>query len=307
MRLFHAILLGMFAISRLGVAQTTSGQTAPPAENPEPAEATGWTGFAQFQGSSTSLGAVSSVDLTVGYAFTPHFSGEAGFPLMFVRSPFPPLPNHDWIWTNLLTEPYLDVQYAAGSHGIKITSVVTGTIPVSSSVRIYSTGRFGVDFFNHIERGFNRFTPFLNLGAANGTVNRYVFPRPYSLGRPYQTLGFIADSEAGASFQFRRRFKLGASLYALKPGGPQKVFSRLVAPNTTLVGDGSHNRIFNSAFETVGPARTTRDNGFSGWLELTQRPGLTVQIGYSRSVRYALDSVTLVVNFNGTTLLRGSR
>jgi hypothetical protein len=275
--------------------------SAPPSAQPEP---TGFTAFVQVQGRQTPLGKIFSADVSVGYDFTSHVGGEVGLPFFFVRSPFSLVTNHDWRTFTLWGDPYLDVHYKRTFSKSSIMSVLTGTIPASNSRRVFTTGRFGVDWFNHIERDFKGIGPFLNLGAANQTVNRYVMPRPYNLARPYQSLGFVSDFEGGSNFTIHRGFKIGASAYALQPAGPQKVFSRLVAPDSPIAGDGSHNRVFYSAFETIGNSNLARDNGYSGWVEITRVRNVTLQIGYARSVRYAFDSLTVLLNFNGTPLLR---
>lgn len=268
-------------------------------------ETTGVVAFEQFQASSTPLGAVLILNTDLGYAFTPHLTGDVGLPVFFTRSPFPMVSTQDWRWTTwLLGEPYVDVRYTTNPFGSSITSILTGTIPVSSPERMYTTGRFGVDWFNHIEKTYKGMVPFLNFGVANGTVNRFVMPRPYSIARPYQTLGFMSDFEGGASYKFGRGLAIGASAYALVPGGQQKVFSRLVSPDYALAGDGSHGRFFDSAFETIGPSSIARDNGFSAWLDVTRLKHTDIQIGYTHSVHYALDSVTLMINFDGGYLFK---
>ena len=280
----------------------------PSAPAPEDTESSGVVAFEQLQAKSTSLGTVFILNTDAGYAFNSHLTAEAGVPIFFVRSPFSLVTNHDWRWTTwLLGDPYVDLRYTTKRFGPTITSVITGTIPVASTQRIYSTGRFGVDWFNHIEKTYKGVTPFVNLGAANGTVNRFVMPRPYSMARPYQTLGFISDFEGGLSYRIRRAYTIGASAYALVPGGPQKVFSRLVAPDYALGEDGNHNRSFDSAFLTVGASGLARDNGFSGWVEITRLHHTSLQVAYTRSVHYALDSLTVMLNFDGGFLFKESK
>lgn len=277
----------------------------PSSPSTQEAEATGIVAFEQFQGSSTPLGVVFALNTNLGYAFTPHFTVDAGVPIFFDRSPFSKVSTKDWRWTTwLLGEPYVDVRYTTKAAGVGFTTILTGTIPASNAQRIFTTGRFGVDWFNHIEKSTKWITPFLNVGAANGTVNRFMMPRPYSIARPYQTLGFISDYEGGASFKLARGFSIGGSAYALLPGGQQKVFSRLVAPDFALAGDGNHNRFFNSAFETIGPSQIARDNGYSGWIEVKRLKHTDLQIGYTHSVHYRLDSITLMLNFDGSFLFK---
>jgi hypothetical protein len=318
---FYALLFVAFLTPRSGGAQAPAQPTTPPPgqEQAEPTEATppppeapseqeattGVRAFVQVQGSSTSLGAVLSLDADLGYDLTPHLGADAGAPVYLVRNPFSLVTTHDWRKVTLWGSPYVDVRYTTTRSGFRITSVLTGTIPASGERRIFTTGRFGGDWFNHIELDSKRFTPFLNAGAANGTVDRYILPRPYSMDRPYQTLGFIADFEGGASYEFRHGYRIGASAYALQPAGPQKVFSRLVAPDSPIVGDLSHNRYFYNAFETKGTSKIARDNGFSGWVELVRRPFVTLQLGYTRSIHYRYDSATVMLNINATSLFRG--
>ena len=283
---------------------TSQAKPTGQAESTSEAVQRGPTAFVQFQGSSSPLGLVLAVDTNVGFQFTRHIAGDIGVPIFFVRSPFSLVPNQDWFWTAILGSPYVDVRYTTTHGGTNITSILTGTIPVTDSRRTFTTGRFGVDWFNHVEHRFKGLTPFLNFGAANGTVDRYVLPRPYTLARPYHTQGFISDFEGGASYEVRRGYRVGGSAYALVPAGPQTVYSRLVAPGSPVVGSGDHNRYFYSAFETIGPSRIARDNGFSAWVEVTRLRNLSVQIGFTRSIHYDNNSVTLMVNFNGTSLFR---
>jgi len=294
-----------------------------------PAESKGLTASVQMLGTSTSLGLVTNVDTSVGYNFTPNFGVEVGMPFFMVRSPFSWYTKRDYNWTALWGDPYIDVHYRKSRPGVSFVSVLTGTIPTASSQRIYSTGRFGVDWYNHVEGKLNGtlagFTPFVNFGAANGTVSRYYMPRPYSMARPYQTMGFISDFEGGANYQIRSGYRIGASAYALVPGGPQTVYSKLVAPGSIVYGDLSHNRYFYHAFETksqtyldpdtgdlAGPdehnlrlgSDIARDNGYSGWLEISKIPNVTLMIGYTRSVHYAYDALNVSVSFNATSLIR---
>jgi hypothetical protein len=270
----------------------------------EPGE--GPNAFVQVQGTSSPLGLISSVDINLGYNFRPHLGADIGLPIFYTRSPFSQVINQDWKTDTLLGEPYIDVHYTTTRFGAKFTTVGTVTFPAASSVRIYTTGRIGGDWFNHIEpaKSFGRITPFINFGVSNGTINRYYMPRPYSTVRPYQTLGGMGDGEAGASVQVIRGVKIGASVYGLLPEGSQKVFSRLVTPGSSVVGDSNHGRFFYSAFETKGNSSIDRDNGYSAWVEVTRARDITLVVGATHSVHYFYNSVNVVLNFDATQLLR---
>jgi hypothetical protein len=301
LRLPYVVLITLLLAPCAALAQTTTQSPAPSVP-----DVTGLNAFVQVQGGSNTLGLVSSVDANVGYNFDEHFGGDIGLPIFYVRSPLTLVTNHDWKSTTLFGDPYIDLHYTLTRSGVKIVSVLTGAGPVSSSVRVYSTGRPGVDWFNHIEpeKKFMGITPFVNLGVSNGTVDRYYMPRPYSVGRPYETLGGLGDGEVGATYEIRHGYKIGASAYGLLPEGRQKVFSRLVTPGSSVVGNSSHNRDFFGAFETIGPASIARDNGVSAWADITRAQNIDLLIGYTRSVHYHYDTLTIVVNFDGTALIR---
>lgn len=301
------------AVQPAPTAQTPPAAPPAPASStisppPAPPSPTGWLAFEQLQYEASSLGNVIIADTDLGYGFTDHLSGDVGVPVIFSRSPFSPVIDHDYYWSVLLGEPYVDVKYTDVYHDINYTSILTGTIPARNEDRVFTTGRFGVDWFNHMDEQVGPITPFLNIEASNGAVNRFVMPRPFEEARPYQTLGFLADAEAGFESKLDNRFvkgvKIGASAYLLAPAGPQKVFSRFVFPYSSLAGDGHHSRYFDSAFETTGLSAIARDNGFSAWVEINRWRNLDIQLGYTRSVHYDLDIYTLMFNFDARDVVR---
>ena len=303
MRLPSVVLFALLLAPCAALAQTTTPSSTPPAPA---SDSPGPTAFIQAQGGSNTLGVVASADVNLGYNFDERFGGDVGLPIIYVRSPLTLTTNHDWTNETLFGDPYIDLHYKLTRSGVKIVSVLTATAPVASSVRVYSTGRIMGDWFNHIEseKSFRGITPFVNLGISSGTINRYYMPRPYSVGRPYETLGGLGDGEAGVAYEVRHGFKIGASAYGLLPEGQQKVFSKLVTPGSSVVGNSQHNRYFFGAFETIGPAKIARDNGVSAWADFTNEQNIGLLIGYTRSVHYHYDTLTVVVNFDGTGLFR---
>jgi len=269
-------------------------------------DSSGPTAYVQLQAGGNRQGIVSSVDINLGYNLTDHFGADIGLPIFYVRSPLSLVISTDWDTETLLGDPYIDLHYKLVRSGVSLTTVLTGTVPASSPERIYTTGRAGVDWFNHIEpeKPIMRITPFLNLGVANSTINRYYIPRPYSTGRPYEVFGLMGDGEAGANINLPYGLRIGASGYGLLPSGNQKVFSRLVTPGSSVVGVLTNNRYYFNAFETTGTQAIDRDNGYSGWIEYTKLRKVTLQAGFTHSVHYRYNMITLTVNFNGTSLIR---
>ena len=306
-RPIYTLVLVTLLMAHLGAAQSTpSPQAAAPEKQPS---STGPTAFAQFAVNSTPLGAVAAWDVNVGYNFTSHIGADAGLPIYTVRSPFSVVTNKDWRFTTIIGTPYLDVRYTTKRSGVNFTSILTGAFGVNS-IRTFSTGRTVADWFNHVDHESQvigsslTFTPFLNFGGGNGSFDRVVMARPYNIARPYESLGFIGNGEVGGTIRLLHNYRIGGSAYAFAPAGPQKVFSRLVSPDSLLAGDGTHERYFDAAFETIGPSKIARDNGYSAWLEVTRFRNLSIEVAYTRSVHYAYDSAFIMLTYDLTSLLR---
>ena len=329
----------MLLLPCLGAAQADSQEPAPPSPPSPPQLApTGLKFFVQLQGSATPLATVTGGVVDVGYDLTPHFGGDIGMPFFFVRTPFSLVTKRDWKYWTLWGSPYVDLHYTTSKGPLDLTTVLTGTIPMTDILRTYTTGRFGVDWFNHIEGEYRDFTPFVNLGASNGAVDRYYMPRPYNIGRPYETFGVMTDYEAGVSHKVYKNYRIGVSAYALVPVGPQKVYSRIVEPGSIVYGDGQHYRYWDSNFETQYPTQVpgvaalvgsgtydgctlsagavtcrgglssiARDDGYSGWVDVARVQNVKIQLGYTRSVHYRYDSFTLMINLNATPFVRGPK
>lgn len=300
----YRLLLVVTVIFWIPIFSLAQGSSTQKSQAAATTNTTGPTAFAQVVAKGSSLGNVYNEGIGVGYNITRHIGGDVGFTLYTVQSPYSIVTNHDWRWTTLVGDPFIDLRYTTKLYGLDMTSILTGTIPISSPERVFSTGRFGVDWFNHIEGHYMGLEPFVNFGAANQTIDRYILPRPYNIARPYQSLGFISNFEGGANYVFFRHYSIGASAYAVVPAGPQKVFSRLVSPDSGVAGDANHYRIWNSAFETIGNSELARDNGYSGWVEIARIKNLKIQAGYTYSIHYRLGSAYVMLRFDGTSLIR---
>ncbi len=321
------------AAVQAGNAAPSNGQTQPniPAAPQTSTEATPSPGriiaFAEFQGSDTELGMIGLMDFDVGFKFNDHLSADFGLPLVGSRSPFSPVINHDWYFSGALGEPYVDIRYNRQLRsGATLTSILTGTIPVGNEEVTFTTGRAGVDWFNHLEKKMGFLTPFLNIEASNGAINRFVMPRPFEEAQPFETLGFMSDYEVGTEFhipsslshvpKFLKSESLGVSAYAVLPIGPQKIYSRFVLPYSTLAGDGHHGRYFDNTYETTGyklacpmcgapSEHDDRDNGYSGWLDVAHIDRwFDLQLGYTRSIHYDLNIYTVTLTFDARDLVK---
>jgi hypothetical protein len=330
-RLMTAVLFVAFLTAQFGMAQSATQQKNTPPEQPatssESADSSGPTAFVQAEGGWFNMGAIATYDFDLGYRVNSHTSVDIGVPLMTTRTFFP-ITAADYRYQTILGTPYVDVRYDTKYNKTNVTSILTGAIGINM-VKTYSDGRMTVDWFNHFDRSYQvfnydaLFSPFLNLEAGTGTVDRQVMPRPFELNRPYETLGLIGSGEVGGKFTFRKSYHLEGSAYGLSPVGPQKVYSRIVAPDYLLGGDGHHNRFWDQYFETggeyvntygSGPSRISRDNGWGAYLtidhferfdRLHRAKNFDIMLGYTRSVHYGYDTAFIMLRYNLTGLLRG--
>jgi hypothetical protein len=61
--------------------------------------------------------------------------------------------------------------------------------------------------------------------------------------------------------------------------------------------------VFENPGETVGTADITRDHGFSAWVGANPSKYVELELGYSRSMDYSLDSVFFGITFNLGSLI----
>src|ERR1017187_9124801 len=307
-------------MTQLGMAQTAPDQkpAAPAKSASDSSETPGPTAFVQVEGNNFNMGAVATYDFNLGYRVNSHVSVDLGLPLYSTRTPFSIISKADSRYTTIIGAPYIDVSYDTKRGSTNITSILTASMGPSME-KTYSNGRTVADLFIHADRNYQIlsydavFQPFLNFGFGTGTVDRQVMPRPYELARPYETLGLIGNGEIGGAFTVRKFYRLEGSAYGLMPVGPQKVYSRLVAPDNLIGGDGHHNRFWDQYFETggeyvntfgSGPSRISRDNGFGMYLTVNKYKNITVELGYTRSVHYDYGSAFIMLRYNFTNILR---
>ena len=242
----------------------------------------------EYAGSSTPLGQVTILNSSVGYNFNKYFGADAGLPVYFVH---PDNPLSNWqTWNNNFGDAYLDLRVHVPTSMVNYTSVITGGAPTGSFARGFSTGRATITWDNHLDRRFGRFTPFVNAGLGN-TIWDGGF-----LYRPYRTLGFVSEFEGGSTYRVLPWVSVGASYYDVLPGGTQKIYSQIFQrePASSLLAS-NHGRFYQTAFETTGPSSIDRDNGYSAWLGFKPMHNLNLDVGYTRSVRYAFDTVSFRV------------
>ncbi len=267
----------------------------------------GVTSYFSFGGSSNTLGQIYKLDTSVGYKFNKHFAMDAGLPVYFVNASTASSTS-GFSSKNGIGNAYLDLRLTANGPSTYFGSTLRAAAPTGDKDSGFSTGRVTVDWTNYLDATVGRLTPFGSVGLANTVSDTHFFSRPFT------SLGFVTNFEGGANLQILKGISLGASGYAVVPSGQQKVFSKLVRrgqggppSGTPGVGQGRGQGkmgVFETESVTVGDAEIAKDHGVSAWVDLFPSSYVTLEVGYSRSVRYAFDTIFFNLGFNLGKLAR---
>src|SRR5215472_11850935 len=246
----------------------------------------GWSFSGRFQGSSNSSGLVMKADPTLGYSFSNSFRTYVGVPVYFVKesstatTSTTQTPNG---FMNGLGNAYLGFHIGIDNEAINYASNVEATAPTGDKAKGFSTGRATVDWTNSFSHNFSSVTPFASIGLANTVSDTAFFVRPFT------SLGLVSHFDGGAKFSLSQFVDLGASAYAVRAAGQQKVISKIFKnTSTTSTSSGStsaasgKNRPFETSREVIGSADLVNDNGISTWLAAHAGSKMDFQIAYTR-------------------------
>jgi hypothetical protein len=281
-----------FALSGLMTAQSKPASAAQ--------DDRGLTSHVEFGGTSDSDGEVYELQSNVGYTFTKHFGMDLGVPVYFVSaSSSTSTSTTSGTSDKGIGNPSVDLRWKFPNAKLNYGSVVTGSAPLADSKKGLSTGRATFDWTNRIDRSFSMVNPFFEVGLSNTTSDSRLFVRPYT------TLGLNTHFQAGASFDVWKSISVGGSMYDIVPFGNQTVFSRVTGTSGSGAG-GSHGRNFQTNQQTTGSADIAKDDGFSTFMDFSPNSYMDAELGYTRSIHYALNSVSFSVGFNLRRLLHKS-
>jgi hypothetical protein len=255
----------------------------------------GITSYIEFGGTTNSDGQVFELNSNVGYDLNSHFGFAVGAPIYFVS----PSPTTGASSANGLGDPYLTLHLRYANPLLNFASALTGTAPIGNSKEGLSTGRATFDWTNRVDHSFSNLTPFVELGVANTTPQSRLFLRPYT------TLGFNAHFQGGASYDVWKFIAVGASGYDILPTGQQTIFSR-VNSGQAAAGNG-HGPAFLNNQQTTGTASIAQDDGCSVFIDVTPQRSVDLELGFTRSFVYNLNSISFNIGFNLGQLYRKSQ
>lgn len=275
------------------------GQAAPV---PEPQK--GFTGSESFQGALNSDDSkVFKLDTNVGYDFNKHFGISVGMPFYFanLQTMVTQVNGNTTTTTqdvtnNGLGNAYLGMAMRAPNDTLDYSSSITLAAPTGSTSKGFSSGRANADWTNRLEHSFDRLTPFFEGGLANSVPDSGLFTRPFT------SLGLLTHLEEGGEIEVIKHFSVGGSGYEIVPFGNQKIFSKLVGKGQS----GSGKNKFEQTAEASGDG-LTRENGFNAWIGFQPTPVWSVQLGFTRSATFDLNSFAFNVSMNLGKLARMRR
>lgn len=241
----------------------------------------GFTAFEQVRAIDSDLGQFAVVDTSIGYDFNRHVGLDIGEPVFFLRPTVPGM-NHHWNIDG--GDPYADLRFAFDNPVLNYATSFTVTVPVHGT-SAFSTGRIGLDWFNHFDHSFGRLTPFVNGGLSNGIVDTNLLSQPFRLVQNFRTLGFLADAEGGMTLRLVDRLRIGGSYYALLPGGDQKVFINGVQDLAILPN-------------SIAPSNVTHDRGYTAFVRVTPTRFMFMEAAYVHSIPLNDDAATVTLGFD---------
>jgi len=259
----------------------------------------GWSFSERFNGSSNSGGVVTKAETALGYSFDSHVSTYAGVPFYFVNlssTAAAAAASGTSGWMSGVGNAFLGFRANVKGEVVNYTSNLEFTAPTGDKSRGFSTGRVTADWTNTFSGKVSALTPFGSVGIANTVSDTAFFVRPFS------SLGVVGHFEGGATYDLLRAARIGASVYAVRGSGEQRIISKLVESqpaSTTGSSSGPNpNRVFEKRHETISQAEIVNDHGFSTWFGVSPRPEVDFHAGYSRSVNYDFNTFFFGVGFH---------
>jgi len=278
-----------------------------------PSEIKGINAYENFRGMVNSFGSLLKLDSTLGYDFNSHVGVFAGVPLYFA-SDNSHTPGQTRVHDAGAGDAYFGVEAFAPSRAVNYSTSLTVSAPTGSVSKGFSPGQATVDWSNRFRRRFGAVAPFLTVGVGN-TV-----PDSELVTRSFTSVGNVTHFEEGAEWDLTRRVYIGGSAFQIVPFGEQKVFNRFekaIAQDGNS-GPGHHDDPpggpapnqpppGNSGQPSASGDDLTREHGFDAWLGFEPTRVLRMELGYSRSETFSLNSFSFNVGVNVGKIFRSRR
>lgn len=262
--------------------------------------------YEAIDGSSSPSGSLLRISNDVGFNFRRMLGVDLVLPIYFV---IPPVQQNGFSPAT----PSLG-SLAIGAHVslplplVEYTPALTIAFPTGSVSKGLSTGTVTYDLDNHFQHGFGLvpLAAFLDADVGN-SLNNGNGPYRSRVQLPFLTFGKLAELKAGAEFHFLDDLTVSADGYDVIPWGAQTMYSCILRPGSVGTG-GTHNRAYELFPITDGGPGLTRDDGYEVAVGYAPRHFLNLRFldftaGYSHSVHYDLNTLSLGIGLNVSQLL----
>ena len=288
--------------------------------------------YIDFNGNSNSIGHMLTVGFSLGYQFNDHVSVDGQVPFYYVSASIPASDATGGTQSTTTTDhgigdPSFALLLRFPNRILDYRTRLTTWAPVADINSGFTTGSVLVDWTSHFSRPVGRLLPFGQAGIANTVPDTPLFLLPYTAE------GLNARFEAGSDALLTKIFSTGASFYYVLPSGTQTLYSReLHGSGAGPGGPGMGSR--GTAAGSGGPGGPgggtggggdgqgsgngsgggnrngfmtqqvtegndiTRDHGVGAWLNAGLPHFIDLQIGFSRSFGYDLNTFSFGVGFD---------
>ena len=304
------------ALAAPSPGMTTQGTASTSAAPGLTAHESGLLSYIDFGGSSNSSGHIFTLGVSAGYQFNERISVDARMPFYFVSATQTGTSTtggtqQTTLSSNGVGDPSFALQLRFPNRVLDYKTRVTTWVPVASMSSGFTTGSVLVDWTNRFSRPVGRLLPFGQVDIANTVPDTPLFILTYT------AQGFNARFEAGTKVALTKIFSAGGSFYYVLPSGQQHMYSREIhdsgsasgGMNGTMGGfgnqalHGGNEDGFMTQHLTVGND-LTRDHGFSTWLTANLPHYVDLEIGFTRSYGYNLNTVSFGIGFDPVEALR---
>lgn len=257
----------------------------------------GFVSSAEFGSSFSSSEHVVKLDTSAGYNLSNHFGVDFGVPFYFAGGTSTSATGSKVSSSaSGMGAPYIAARAMYKDDSFSYGARFAVFLPAGDSADGLSTGKTTFDWNNHFEDSAGRFTPYGEIGIANTVVNTGKYNRPYS------QFGNNIHVEGGANVDVTDKVSVGGSAFDIFPWGTQAIYSRVVPKNAVgFVGNGngrSNSRAFELNAYSVGSSDLGKDKGASAWADYMPAPYVTVEAGFTRSLQYDMNTMSLSLRFD---------
>jgi hypothetical protein len=272
-KLFRLVIFaGALIVTGLVSAQNPSS-AAESSSQPSKTDSTfqGFNSYASLSGIVTGTGSLMKLDSSVGYDFNRNFGVFVGMPL-YLSNAYGDASTPSGHIAGL-GDAYIGAEFYAFPKLFRYNTSVTVGLPTGSVVKGFSPGSVTADWTNTFRRSFGKVTPRVSVGMANTVgVAVGIIPTSQFVDNSIASKGTFVHVEEGADFDLSKRTYAG--------------------------GEGYHILPFSTHSADINTDGITPDNGIDAWFGFLPHPYVSTELGYSRSMTFALNTLSFRVGLN---------